>query len=447
MKLGKILLVDDVTAIREVIKFYFEAIAECQFIEASSGQEAIALLRENPDLQMIFSDYYMHPGNGAELCKEVRKTSQIPFFLHSSDRFETLTEFNDVKNFFYVEKPMTLESLQPLLLRAFPKLALTETSQRQYISVGLSLLSAMHFAPVDLYLKLSQDKYVRQFHGGSEILHEDLTRLRAKELTHLFILSKDLERFSDQFQNFADKIEKAQESGQSLEQITATTADLINSVQSQLGVTPEVQRLTEKNIEIVLQMADRSPDLRELSEKFSKIEGTPYSQHCILTALIATSIGKNLNWISNQTSIKFAFAAMVHDSSLGIDQWEQEAHSDSDSSVKPFTIPSSGGKSFAHHGSLAADLVRKWPACPPDVDVIVTQHHEKPDGTGFPSHLTFQRITPLSMIFIVAHHLAVDMVATKGHVQVQDWIIKNETLYSHGDFKKVLHHLLPGSKS
>lgn len=445
LKLGKILIADDVTAIREVVKFYFEAIGECQIFEADSGNAALEIFKANPDIKLVFSDYYMHPGTGGFLAQELRKNSEVPFLLHTSEQSESLPEFKGLKNIHFALKPLSIDRLTEIILLAVPDSKRDEEVMRRYLPLSLGLLDAMRFAPADIYLKLSDEKYVKQFHGKSEIAAEEIQRLRDKRLTHLYFQIGDIQRFNESFQTFAsqssDLIEK---SGQSLEEITTTTADLISSVQNQLGVTVEVQRLTEKNIEIVLELADRSPDLKQISERLSKMQGSLYSQHCLLTALIATSIGKNLNWVSNQTSIKFAFAAMIHDATLKEEQWEQEFQIEAEPGMQKKAI-STLDLSFLHHGSHSADLIRKWSGCPPDVDVIVTQHHEKPDGTGFPSHLRAQRISPLSAIFIIAHHLAIDMVLRKGSLDVAAWVSKNETIYSQGDFKKVIHHILTES--
>ena len=38
-----------------------------------------------------------------------------------------------------------------------------------------------------------------------------------------------------------------------------------------------------------------------------------------------------------------------------------------------------------------------------DVSLIIRQHHEWPDGSGFPAHLKENQISALSAVFIICH--------------------------------------------
>ena len=40
---------------------------------------------------------------------------------------------------------------------------------------------------------------------------------------------------------------------------------------------------------------------------------------------------------------------------------------------------------------------------PADIDIIILNHHENAEGTGFPRSLSPNRTFPLSIVFIVAH--------------------------------------------
>ena len=441
--LGKILIVDDVLAIREIVKFYFESLGECEFLEADSGQSALAIFQRHPDIQLIFSDYFMHPGNGEFLAQEVRKASDIPFVLHTGDPMEGLKDLRKLKNTFFVPKPLQLESFTEVIRKALvSRFHEDPSTHKSFYPVSLSLIQALVETPVDLYVKLSAEKFVKQLHKDAFIDPSEVKSLTDKGVRHLYLQGQDFHVFSDRFKILSGiATETTPATTPNLELLSTSTSDLILAIQSKMGITPEIQQLTEKNIELVLKLAERDPGLKDLSEKFAKMEGTPYSQHCVLTALISTSIGKNLNWVSSQTSIKFAYAAMIHDAALSIEEWELEL---SLALLRGQTSPQ-WSSAFLNHPSASTDFVRKWPGCPPDVDVIVSQHHEAPDGSGFPSHLKANRINPLSALFIVAHHLALDLVVEHGTLDVPQWINKNETLYSHGDFKKVISHIFTDS--
>ena len=77
---------------------------------------------------------------------------------------------------------------------------------------------------------------------------------------------------------------------------------------------------------------------------------------------------------------------------------------------------------------------------PPDVDSIILEHHERPDGTGVPKQLTANQIKPLSSIFIFAHDI-VDIIFSleqQGESPSKEAVIKNlnTKLYNVSNFKK-----------
>lgn len=79
-----ILVVDDDPHIREVVTFALEK-AGMGFIEASNGQEGLSeFTKQKAD--MIILDINMPEMDGLDVCKEVRKTSDVPIlFLSSRD--------------------------------------------------------------------------------------------------------------------------------------------------------------------------------------------------------------------------------------------------------------------------------------------------------------------------------------------------------------------------
>jgi two-component system OmpR family response regulator len=80
----KILIVDDDPSIRDVIKFTLDK-AGFDVIEATNGAEALTLFKsKSPDLMVL--DILMPEMDGTDVCREIRKISNIPIiFLTSLD--------------------------------------------------------------------------------------------------------------------------------------------------------------------------------------------------------------------------------------------------------------------------------------------------------------------------------------------------------------------------
>jgi len=68
----KALVVDDSKAIREIEKRYLEELG-FTVLEAENGEEALSVVKENPDLTLILLDWHMPVMNGYEFLKRLRE--------------------------------------------------------------------------------------------------------------------------------------------------------------------------------------------------------------------------------------------------------------------------------------------------------------------------------------------------------------------------------------
>ncbi|WP_297056862.1 response regulator [Thermosulfurimonas sp.] len=67
----KALVVDDSKSIRQIERRYLEEMG-FTVVEAENGEEALKILRENPDVRLIILDWHMPVMNGYEFLKTVR---------------------------------------------------------------------------------------------------------------------------------------------------------------------------------------------------------------------------------------------------------------------------------------------------------------------------------------------------------------------------------------
>ncbi len=67
----KALVVDDSKSIRQIERKYLEEMG-FEVLEAENGEEALKVLKENPDIKLILLDWHMPVMNGYEFLKAVR---------------------------------------------------------------------------------------------------------------------------------------------------------------------------------------------------------------------------------------------------------------------------------------------------------------------------------------------------------------------------------------
>lgn len=106
----KILIVDDEDLIRDVIKEYI-SLEKYSADEARDGREALALFAQN-NYALIILDVMMPLMDGWSVCREIRKTSQVPIIMLSArgEEYDKLLGFElGVDD--YIVKPFSPKEL------------------------------------------------------------------------------------------------------------------------------------------------------------------------------------------------------------------------------------------------------------------------------------------------------------------------------------------------
>ncbi len=98
-------------------------------------------------------------------------------------------------------------------------------------------------------------------------------------------------------------------------------------------------------------------------------------------------------------------------------------------------------KIFLSHPKDGGSLVKRYfSSAPPDTDVLIMQHHELPDGSGFPFGLKAERISPLAALFIISNDFSY-YVLTDEEPSIDDFILKAQSRYDFMNFRKIIKAL------
>jgi two-component system chemotaxis response regulator CheY len=123
----KILVVDDFPTMRRIVKTLLRQNGYHNFVEAEDGQIAYQVLKENPDVEIIVSDWNMPNMTGLDLLKTVRadpKFKSLPFLMVTAEaEQENIIEAvkSGVSN--YVVKPFTGQTLKMKLEKIYKTMA------------------------------------------------------------------------------------------------------------------------------------------------------------------------------------------------------------------------------------------------------------------------------------------------------------------------------------
>ncbi|MCK5884836.1 MAG: response regulator [Bacteriovoracaceae bacterium] len=122
--MAKILIVDDEQDIREILSMMIEGVSEgvCvhDIIYAESGNKAIAQLKSDKSISIVFCDYRMQDGNGGDVYTHIHNEgNKLPYIMISTDRpedHEELSKFRDHHPMnSYLSKPFDIDCLSRTL--------------------------------------------------------------------------------------------------------------------------------------------------------------------------------------------------------------------------------------------------------------------------------------------------------------------------------------------
>lgn len=125
----RILVIDDMPSIRDLVKNHLKAMGFKSIQEASDGEEALRMLIQNntpsSSIQLVISDWNMPNMKGIDLLKHVRATAEwanLPFVLLTSEaERDQVTEAVLAGASQYIVKPFSAKIFEDKLKTAYQK--------------------------------------------------------------------------------------------------------------------------------------------------------------------------------------------------------------------------------------------------------------------------------------------------------------------------------------
>lgn len=291
---------------------------------------------------------------------------------------------------------------------------------------------------LDIYLKLSSDKYVKVA-NANEDSKAVLEKYQAKGVEFVFLES-------EQFTQFAQKVRLALQK-KMLESNQATTvepvvqkAKVLSSAHDILKNIIASGKIDEESKELAKEMTKETTKLithTKIIDKFMEFKKNCSDEymHALATSFVACLMIDDFDWPSSQQiKEKVVMAAMLCDIALKPEDFFAMKMSKGDKDKLSTKI--------LNHPLESADLVgNDSKFISPESLTIIKQHHERPNGKGYPKGIGHQIISPLTAVYIVANTFTERMFDEnfndehKGE-RMQNIVSGMRERYSVGGFRK-----------
>ncbi|MEE8126190.1 MAG: chemotaxis response regulator CheY [Nitrospirales bacterium] len=121
----KVLVVDDMSTMRRIVKNVLKQIGFSDMVEAENGQDALNKLKTDGGFGLVVSDWNMPVMQGIDFLRAIRADPDLktlPFLMVTAEaQKENIIEAVQAGVSNYVVKPFTAEALQEKLEKIFAK--------------------------------------------------------------------------------------------------------------------------------------------------------------------------------------------------------------------------------------------------------------------------------------------------------------------------------------
>lgn len=424
-----VLVLESTAELAELMGLYLSSLSSAQVTATHRIEEATKLMSEGKIDVLILNQQFMGAGLDSAYKNWRLKNPQAALVLIGEN------PKGEEANFFLHSAHLVQETKEMLKAPFWRRLA----GKPAELPLPLSpyLVYRLGVCPADLFLKLGENNWVKLFHKGSPFGEEEQKKFESKNLKEFYILAEDVNVAMEHFEDLLSSL-KATSDLQNVTLITDAAEFIFHSLKENSFSDP-LKKVAQTAIAQSLAVVRSEPSLKSYVDKIFRPEHAWMVRHSLMITHIACGIATQLGWTSEQTYIKIATAALLHDMTLPRLDQDEEVWLMSASGEKLREGMDQDMKAFLQHPIDGAQMIRRHKSIPPDTDKILLEHHELPDGTGFPRSLTATQISPLGSVFILSHAIATILLHEQNP---KDWSLKlikdrlGEDRWTAGHFKK-----------
>jgi len=419
--------------VAELLSFSLESAFHCAPRPFFSAKDAIpAIKKAEFDLAVLDTSL----PDGMLIFEQIRE-AKIPFVLHNPEGKSPEVRGPKIKVF---RENELLGGIKLAMQELKAEPVTEETSSAGlYARISMPLLLLTRPLAADVFIRLSDLKFVKLFHNGTAFSPEDKKKYEEKKIPYLYVRRESLNAVAERINAVLERLLKAIPAAPKKETapILMDTIETIHELARHIGFTPEVQKIVKNNVNLVVKEMLEVPSLAAVLSNMERNKDKYIAAHSQMLAEIGCAIATGMEWGSEMSLKKLAMAALLHDMCMS-DNKLCAVKDIKELEARKAEFGPDAVDEYKNHTKRAALSIQGMKEVPADVDKIVYQHHELPKGTGFPEALGHTHIHPLAATLSVAHDLVDWLLDHPGKLDMPAFLEAHREKFSTGAFKKLL---------
>ncbi len=297
--------------------------------------------------------------------------------------------------------------------------------------------------PFDVYIRLSVDKIIKISKENDEIT-DMLLKYESKGVQEVYVNKMEfaifLKNLKESFTNKFFGPGKPKTVDEALE-LVEQGHSVVREGFAKLGVHESVVDMAKEVTRQSMELMKKVPNILEFYTTY-KEKCAPAFMRGMLVGYTSSAMIEHFSWQSSVVKQKAVMAAQLCDLSLSLDEYQELLMWERGEVETKKLDPN-----IFNHPLIVADMLAVESGganlIAPEVINIIKQHHERPDGTGFPKGFSHAKITLLAAINIVAASFIELMIENHFNLEKKDRILSMIQLkYNKGNFKKACEALM-----
>lgn len=308
-----------------------------------------------------------------------------------------------------------------------------------YLSIKINRFYNFSKLPFSVYQKLENNKFFKIINENDEYRKAKLQSYQDKGVKNLYIDSIYYKDFISLFvARISQKLAMAPKNKKNFVASQVILTDVIFEEVSLTGFSDSTFFKAKNIIASVIEFYTKEESISHTLEELAFCVNY-VSEHSIHLALIACELCEESDWQSPHILQNLCIAAVFHDIAFK----DRELAAIYDQHDK--NIDEKQRNEILRHPQAAIDMLDGVSFISDEVKSIILDHHEKPDGSGFPSGRNATNISPISALFIIAHEYAIYINKQIDEPQYKDkknFLTYLKKTYNRGNFQSPLRAFL-----
>jgi len=280
----------------------------------------------------------------------------------------------------------------------------TEVDPLDYIPMKLRAFYLYDLFPYDIYLAITSANYIKIISANKPYSISTLTTYAKKNVKYLHIRKDErLAYLENESAKCIDSLKTVSPKDKEVYLLQIRSITILHQYVLALGVTDTVFNLVKHLVTSVINVFTVKAGLKVVLKEYPHFyEGI--ASKSLLTAYIASALGKRLEWESETSKTKLIVSSLLQDITVP-EEGMNKIKSASSPKLKDFS--EDNVQEFIQHPVAAAQFAKQFTMYP-DLDYIIKNRHETPNRKGFPNRPSSLNLTQICAVLHLSQYLAAE---------------------------------------